>query len=142
MFNPEELLEKLEENIEHIKKYGVKEIGLFGSYVRNEQKSESDIDILVKFEPGKKTFDNYMDLKFFLEDLFNRKVDLVVTEALKPDLKQYILGSVKYATSLYFEAYLKAILDAIRKIENYTKDIAFLKSLTAPLITVSGRRWL
>jgi hypothetical protein len=39
--------------------------------------------------------------------------------------KQYILGSVKYATSSYFEAYLKEILDAIRKIENYTKDIAF-----------------
>jgi predicted nucleotidyltransferase len=96
----EELLEKLEENIEHIKKYGVKRIGLFGSYVRNEQKSESDIDILVKFERGKKTFDNYMDLKFFLEDLFNRKVDLVVIEALKPDLKQYILGSVKYAAGL------------------------------------------
>jgi len=96
----EELMEKLEENIEDIKKYGVKRIGLFGSYVRNEQKSESDIDILVRFERGKKTFDNYMDLKFFLEDLFNRKVDLVVTEALKPDLKQYILGSVKYATSL------------------------------------------
>ncbi|KAF5433996.1 hypothetical protein C5S35_15370 [Candidatus Methanophagaceae archaeon] len=100
MKTSEELLEKLKENIEPIKRYGVKSIGLFGSYVRNEQKSESDIDILVKFESGKKTFDNYMDLKFFLEDLFNRKVDLVVTEALKPDLKQYILESVKYATSL------------------------------------------
>jgi len=100
MRTSEELLEKLEENIEHIKKYGVKDIGLFGSYVRNEQKSESDIDILVKFELGKKTFDNYMDLKFFLENLFNRKVNLVVTEALKPDFKPYILGSVKYATSL------------------------------------------
>lgn len=94
MWTSEELMEKHEKNIEDIKKYGVKEIGLFGSYVRNEQKSESDIDILVGFERGKKTFDNYMDLKFFLEDLFNRKIDLVV---IKPDLKQYILGSMKYA---------------------------------------------
>ena len=92
MWTSEELMEKHEKNIEDIKKYGIKEIGLFGSYVRNEQKSERDN--LVWFENGKKTFDNYMDLKFFLEDLFNRKVDLVV---IKPDLKQYILRSVKYA---------------------------------------------
>jgi predicted nucleotidyltransferase len=97
MLTSEELMEKLEANIEEIKKYGIKEIGLFCSYVRNEQKTESDIDILVGFERGKKTFDNYMDLKFFLEDLFNSKVDLVVIE---PDLKQYILRSVKYAARL------------------------------------------
>jgi uncharacterized protein with HEPN domain len=52
-----------------------------------------------------------------------------------------VLG-VKYATSSYFEAYLKDILEAIRKIENYTKDIAFFKCLTDQLITASGRRWL
>jgi predicted nucleotidyltransferase len=83
-----------------IKKYGVKKIGLFGSYIRNEQKAESDIDILVEFEEEKKTFDNYMDLKFLLEDLFNRNVDLVVTEAIKPDLKPYIFEKVKYATGV------------------------------------------
>ena len=98
MLTSEEILEKIEENIETIKKYGVKRIGLFGSYVRNEQKPESDIDLLVGFERSKKTFDNYMDLKFFLEDLFNHKVDLVIIEAIKPDLKQYIIGSVRYAT--------------------------------------------
>lgn len=84
--------------MEKIKGCGVKKIGLFGSYIRNEQKVGSDIDILVEFEKEKKTFDNYMDLKFFLEDLFKYKVDLVVVEAIKPDLKPYILESVKYAT--------------------------------------------
>lgn len=93
------ILTKLEENKATIKKYGVKKIGLFGSYLRNEQKSTSDIDILVEFEKGKITFDNYMDLKFLLEDLFKRKVDLVMEDAIKPDLKPYILGSVKYAAS-------------------------------------------
>ena len=97
MLTSEEIMEKIEENIETIKKYGVKRIELFGSYVRNEQKPESDIDLLVRFERSKKTFDNYMDLKFFLEDLFNHKVDLVIIEAIKPDLKQYIIGSVRYA---------------------------------------------
>lgn len=100
MLTSEEIMEKIEGNIENIKKYGVRRIGLFGSYVKNEQKSESDIDILVRFERGKKTFDNYMDLKFFLEDLFKYKVDLVVVEAIKPDLEQYILESVKYAAGV------------------------------------------
>ncbi len=93
------ILTKLEENATTIKKYGVRSIGLFGSFIRKEQKPTSDIDILVEFEKGKITFDNYMDLKFFLEDLFKCKVDLVMKEEIKPDLKPYILGSVKYATS-------------------------------------------
>ncbi|VVB92395.1 Nucleotidyltransferase domain protein [uncultured archaeon] len=93
------ILTKLEENKAAIKKFGVKRIGLFGSYLRNEQKPTSDIDILVEFEKGKITFDNYMELKFFLEDLFKIKVDLVMEDAIKPDLKPYILGSVKYAAS-------------------------------------------
>ena len=47
-----------------------------------------------------KTFDNYMDLKFFLEDLFNCKVDLVIVETIKPELKSHILENVKYATGV------------------------------------------
>ncbi|MDM7202738.1 MAG: nucleotidyltransferase family protein [Thermodesulfobacteriaceae bacterium] len=77
-------------------KFGVKELGIFGSYVRGEQKEKSDIDILVEFEKGKKTFDNYMDLKFYLEDLLRIKVDLVIKSALKPRLKEYILKEVIY----------------------------------------------
>ena len=100
MLTADEILKKIKENKEKIKKFGVKRIGLFGSYLRNEQKTESDIDILVEFERGKKTFDNYMDLKFFLEDLFKCKVDLVIADALKPDLKPIILRSVKYATGV------------------------------------------
>jgi len=94
------LLKEIEKNKESIKKFGVKKIGLFGSYVRDEQQKRSDIDILVEFEKGKKTFDNYMDLKFFLEDLFDCSVDLVIKEAIKPRLKPYILESVQYATGL------------------------------------------
>ncbi len=94
------ILTKLEENTAAIKKFGVKRIGLFGSYIRDEQKATSDIDILIEFEKGKVTFDNYMDLKFFLEDLFKCKVDLVMKDTIKPDLKPYILGSVKYAAGV------------------------------------------
>jgi len=78
-------------------KYGVKRIGIFGSFARGEEKEGSDIDILIEFEKGRKTFNNYMDLKFFLVDLFHRKVDLVTVEALRPQLKDNILKEVSYA---------------------------------------------
>jgi len=93
-------MKKLEEHRDKLKRYGVKRIGLFGSFVRSEQTPGSDIDVLVEFERGEKTFDNYMDLKFFLEELFACKVDLVVKEAIKPALKESILESVNYASGV------------------------------------------
>ena len=100
VLNSDEILRRIKENRARIKKFGVKKIGLFGSYISGKQRKESDIDIVVEFEEGKKTFDNYMELKFFLEELFNCKVDLVILESIKPELKQHILGSVKYATGV------------------------------------------
>jgi len=97
MFTKKQILEKIVEEGEQIRKYGVKKIGLFGSYIREKQKEKSDIDILVEFEKEKITFDNYMHLKFFLEDLLGRKVDLVILDDLKPQLKPYILKEVEYA---------------------------------------------
>lgn len=74
---------------------GVKKIGLFGSFAQNRQTQSSDIDFLV--EMHKKSFDNYMDLKFFLESSFKRKVDLVLKSSIKPALKKYILNHTVYA---------------------------------------------
>ena len=78
-------------------KFGVKRIGIFGSFARGEEREDSDLDVLVVFEEGQKTFDNYMDLKFYLEDLFGREVDLVTERALKPQLKDSIMKDVVYA---------------------------------------------
>jgi len=93
----QEIQKRLAESERQIRNYGVKRMGLFGSFVRNEQKRKSDVDILVEFEMGKITFDNYMHLKFFLEDLLDHKVDLVIRDDLKPQLKPYILKEVEYA---------------------------------------------
>ena len=79
------------------KRFGVATIGLFGSFVRGEERPESDVDVLVTFRKGQETFDNYMDCKFYLEDLFGRKVDLVIKGAIKKRLKPYILKEVVYA---------------------------------------------
>lgn len=75
-------------------KYHVKRIGFFGSYARNEQREDSDIDILVEF--SKPVGFEFIDLKFYLEELFNRKVDLATVEALKPRIKEDILKEVIY----------------------------------------------
>ncbi|MBC8412660.1 MAG: nucleotidyltransferase family protein [Nitrospira sp.] len=77
--------------------FHVCKIGVFGSYARGENSPASDIDVLVEFEPGHKTFDNFMDLQFYLEELFGKKIDLVTNSALKPQLKDDILNDVIYA---------------------------------------------
>ncbi|WP_083815723.1 nucleotidyltransferase family protein [Pseudothermotoga thermarum] len=77
--------------------FGVSEIGVFGSFARKANNRNSDIDILVDFQIGMKTFDNFMNLKFYLEDLFGRKVDLVTKSALKPRMRDVVLKEVIYA---------------------------------------------
>lgn len=67
---------------EIINKYNVKRIGIFGSYAKGQQKEESDIDVLVEFE--KPTFDNFIELSFFLEELFDKKVDSLTPKSLSP----------------------------------------------------------
>ena len=79
------------------KRFGVKRIGLFGSFARGDATEKSDIDILVEFKKECKTFDNYMELKFYLEELFERDVDLVIATSIKPHLKKNILKEAIYA---------------------------------------------
>lgn len=63
-------------------RYGVKRIGIFGSFARSEQTRSSDVDVLVEFVDGQATFDNFMHLVYFLEDLFGRKVDLLTVTGI------------------------------------------------------------
>lgn len=82
-----------------LKNFGVKRCGLFGSHMRSEQHENSDIDILVEFEPHQKTFDNFMNLSFYLEELLGKKVDLVTAESLSPYIGPHILAEVEYVRS-------------------------------------------
>lgn len=87
-----QLLKKKKPHIEH--RFSVNSIGLFGSCARNSMHSRSDIDILVSFsEPS---FDHYMDLKFYLEDLFGRPVDLVMQQTVKRRLQKVIQQDTLY----------------------------------------------
>ncbi|GGB63397.1 nucleotidyltransferase [Lentibacillus populi] len=98
MLSQQEILDELSKKLNIWKeKYGVKRIGLFGSYSREEQKESSDIDVIVEFNDTDLSFDNYMDLKFNLEDHFQKPVDLVILDDINPALKPSILRGAIYA---------------------------------------------
>lgn len=94
----EEIVKTLRKNLSQIRALGVKRLGLFGSFVRGEQSTDSDVDILVEFEFGKKTFDHFMQLLFLLEGLLGRGVELVTPEALSPYIGPYILKEIEYVS--------------------------------------------
>jgi len=90
----EEILYAIRPNLPMLReRFGVTSIGLFGSWARGEASAASDVDVLVDFE--RPSFDAYMDLKFYLEDLLRRRVDLVLRRALKPLLRDRILREVR-----------------------------------------------
>ena len=94
----DEILRKLEENRETILGFGVRRLGIFGSYARNEQTEASDMDFLVEFDDA--TLHDYLDLKDFLERLFHCSVDLVFADTVKPRLRPIIFNEVIYAQGL------------------------------------------
>lgn len=98
MKSKREIFQLLGENRKTIRDFGVKKIGIFGSVVRGEENKTSDVDVLVEFE--KNTFDSYMNLLFFLEELFGCKVDLVMKSAVKPLIKENILSETIYVRNL------------------------------------------
>ncbi|MBI2946553.1 MAG: nucleotidyltransferase family protein [Verrucomicrobia bacterium] len=89
-------LKQLEEHQTDLRRFGVRRIGLFGSCARGEESADSDVDLLVHFEPRRKTLANLVELGDFLEALFQRRVELVTPESLSPYLGPNILREVQY----------------------------------------------
>ncbi len=88
----------ISQNNSEIIRYGTKRLGLFGSYSRNEQKEESDLDFVVEFYKDKKNYKNLIHLCYFLETLFGKKVDLLTIESLPKDrsFTENVLNEVIY----------------------------------------------
>ena len=95
MLTKEEISRRIGEKREKIERYGVKKIGVFGSYVRGEQKEKSDIDLLVEFEEPISLLD-FVALERHLSEIMGVKVDLVMKTALKPRIGKHILREVVY----------------------------------------------
>ncbi len=92
------ILNKVGSHRADLRRLGVRRLGLFGSAARGEATDDSDLDFLVEFH--RKTFDGYMEVKELLEGLFRRRVDLVIAEAVKPQLRDRILQEAVYAEGL------------------------------------------
>ena len=91
----QDLLAAITSNREVIKGFGVGNLGLFGSFSKGTFNETSDVDLLVDFFPEQKTFDNFMELSFFLEDLLGRKVELVTPQSLSKFIAPYILNELE-----------------------------------------------
>ena len=96
--NKSDVVTRLREHQSGMAEFGVRTIGIFGSFARDEATVDSDVDVLVEFEPEQKTFDNFMNLSFFLEDILQRRVELVTTSSLSSHIGPRILASVEYVT--------------------------------------------
>jgi hypothetical protein len=83
------LITLLRGRVHDLRRFGVRSLELFGSLARDEAHAGSDVDFLVEFDDGP-TFDQFMDLKFFLEDLLARRIDLVTRAALKPRMRPVV----------------------------------------------------
>lgn len=92
MLSRDEILRRLTQNRAELRRLGARRLGLFGSFARGEARADSDVDLLVDLDHH--GFDRYMDLKLFLEDLLGRRVDLVLSDRIKPALRERILGDV------------------------------------------------
>ncbi len=93
--NREDAVERLSSHRTAVTSLGVQRLALFGSVLRGQPSSDSDIDILVEFAPGAKTFDRFLALSELLEECLGRRVELVTTEALSPFIGPRILAEAQ-----------------------------------------------
>lgn len=97
--NKRSLLALLKANSQKIRSFGVNNVSVFGSCITGKLTANSDVDLLVEFDPKQKSYDNFMDLSFFLEDLLGRRVEIVTPQSLSKHIGPHI---VKQAENVAF----------------------------------------
>ena len=94
--NKKQIIDLLKQNIDKFEKLGIKRVGVFGSFVSGKHTQKSDVDLLIEFQRGQKTFRNFIEAANFTESLLGRNVDLLTPESLSPHLAAYIKKEVEY----------------------------------------------
>lgn len=94
----EQILRLIRNNEDTIRNYGVSRIGLFGSYVRGDQEENSDIDLIVQFEKGEKSYMKFFKLSEYLESLLKKRVDLLTDVGISPLIKPKIEKEIIYVS--------------------------------------------
>jgi len=94
--NKQTIISRLKANSGKLKSFGVERLSIFGSFVTGEPIAESDVDFLIDFVPEKKSYDNFIELSFYLEDLLGRKVEIVTPQSLSKHIGPHILHNAEY----------------------------------------------
>lgn len=94
--NKQSLFSLLKANHQRLRSFGVLKLSVFGSFITEELHADSDVDLLVEFDPKQKTYDNFMELSFFLEDLLGRNVEIVTPQSLSKFIGPHILKQAEY----------------------------------------------
>lgn len=92
----DQVFERVRSHQSALKHFGAARLGLFGSFVRDEQTEQSDVDIVVEFQEGKKTFRNFMNMADYLEKVMSRKVDLLTWEGMGSFVKKEVEKEIEY----------------------------------------------
>jgi uncharacterized protein len=94
--NKQQTFERVQAHQSALRLFGAARLGLFGSFARNEQTTESDVDFVVEFQEGKKSYRNFMNMADYLEKVLNRKVDLLTWEGMASFVKREVEKEVEY----------------------------------------------
>jgi predicted nucleotidyltransferase len=89
--NKESVLALIKDNGQKLRSFGVLNLSLFGSFITGKFHDDSDVDLLIEFDPQQKSYDNFIDLSFFLEDLLGRRVEVVTPQSLSKYIGPHIL---------------------------------------------------
>ncbi len=88
----------IQSHLEELLALGARQVGVFGSFARGEERDDSDVDVYIEFDEGKRTYDNFFALHELLETLLGRRVDLVTDKSLTETKARLILPTVRYVT--------------------------------------------
>jgi len=91
-----DFIQVVHQHRQQLKSTGISKLGLFGSFAKNEANDTSDVDVLVEFHTGLKTYDNLFALHELLQNITGRKVDIVTPKSLSPFIGPHIMKSVEY----------------------------------------------
>lgn len=95
--NKQQAFERIRSHQSALKQFGAARLGLFGSFVRGEQTEQSDIDFVVEFQEGKKTFRNFINMVYYLEKVMGREVELLTWEGMASFVKRKAEEEIEYA---------------------------------------------
>ena len=94
--NKKELIGRILASQEELRTYGIKQLGIFGSFARNEARENSDVDFFINFDIEYKTLKNFVRLSHYLQDITGRKVEIVTPQSLNKFIGKYIIQEVEY----------------------------------------------